>query len=302
MEAKRESKYIEFKKSFDISSNGEWLEILKDIVAIANTGGGVILFGIKDNGEVEDGDYSSISSLDPAVLTDKIFKYTSIHFSDFEISDCEKDDKQIVGIRIFPSQTPLVFTKPGTYAVDSKKQKTAFSQGSVYFRHGAKSSPGNSNDLKMFFEKMLRKERKSLLQGVRKIVQAPQGSQVKVLPPEVFETDSPSAMPIRIVDDLTAPAYHKLNPDQTHPHRQKEVIAEVNNSLPDKYQINSYDIQVTRKIHKLDSQEKFSYNPKFGPRQYSTELINWLIKQFKKDNSFFKSTREEYYRITHRKG
>ena len=40
--AKRESKYIEFKVSFDIDSTQDWCEIIKDIVAIANSGGGII--------------------------------------------------------------------------------------------------------------------------------------------------------------------------------------------------------------------------------------------------------------------
>ena len=42
---------------------------------------------------------------------------------------------------------PLVFARPGTYSVPGGKQKTAFAQGTVYFRHGAKSEPGTTEDL-----------------------------------------------------------------------------------------------------------------------------------------------------------
>lgn len=38
--AKRESKYIEFKSAFDVESAAEWCEIVKDIVALCNSGGG----------------------------------------------------------------------------------------------------------------------------------------------------------------------------------------------------------------------------------------------------------------------
>jgi len=38
--AKRESKSVEFKETFDPTSPGDWCEVVKDIVAIANSGGG----------------------------------------------------------------------------------------------------------------------------------------------------------------------------------------------------------------------------------------------------------------------
>ena len=48
--AKRESKYLEFKECFDINSAQDWCEIIKDIVAIANSGGGILVFGAKSDG------------------------------------------------------------------------------------------------------------------------------------------------------------------------------------------------------------------------------------------------------------
>lgn len=48
--AKRESKFVEFKESFDPKDSGDWCEIAKDIVAIANTGGGIILIGLSNVG------------------------------------------------------------------------------------------------------------------------------------------------------------------------------------------------------------------------------------------------------------
>lgn len=39
LRAKRESKYVDFKRQFDPASAGEWCEIIKDVVAMANSGG-----------------------------------------------------------------------------------------------------------------------------------------------------------------------------------------------------------------------------------------------------------------------
>ena len=40
--ATHESKYIEFKSEFDINSKQDWCEVIKDIIAISNSGGGVL--------------------------------------------------------------------------------------------------------------------------------------------------------------------------------------------------------------------------------------------------------------------
>jgi predicted HTH transcriptional regulator len=45
VEARRESKYVDFKASADLAVHGDCCELVKDIVAMANAGGGVILLG-----------------------------------------------------------------------------------------------------------------------------------------------------------------------------------------------------------------------------------------------------------------
>lgn len=46
----RESKFIEFKEALDVNSARDWCEIIKDIVALANTGGGMIVLGADNRG------------------------------------------------------------------------------------------------------------------------------------------------------------------------------------------------------------------------------------------------------------
>jgi len=51
--AKRESKAVDFKRSFDPASVAEWCELIKDIVAMANSGGGTILIGVNNDGPLQ---------------------------------------------------------------------------------------------------------------------------------------------------------------------------------------------------------------------------------------------------------
>lgn len=44
--ANSETAEIEFKEYFDLTSAQDWCEIVKDIISIANTDGGIIIFGL----------------------------------------------------------------------------------------------------------------------------------------------------------------------------------------------------------------------------------------------------------------
>jgi predicted HTH transcriptional regulator len=51
LSAKRESRALEFKEQFLPTDARQALEVLKDIVAIANSGGGVLAIGMNNAGE-----------------------------------------------------------------------------------------------------------------------------------------------------------------------------------------------------------------------------------------------------------
>lgn len=67
--AKRESKYLDFKSEFDPNSAAAWCELVKDIVACANSGGGVLVFGVNNDGSVSGGDLSAVKEMDVATIT-----------------------------------------------------------------------------------------------------------------------------------------------------------------------------------------------------------------------------------------
>ena len=293
--AKRESKYVEFKEQFDVDSAEAWCEIIKDMVAIANSGGGVIVVGLTSGGHPSGATVKDLADIDPAVIVDRASKYTGRQFTGFELVDCTKDGQKLVAITVALAVTPFVFEKPGTYAVSDKKQKTAFSRGTVYFRHGAKSEPATNDDLRQTIERRLAEIRRDWLEGVRKVVRAPEGSAVQVLPREVVQSTSATAMPVTIVDDPAAPAYRLVDPDKTHPYRQTELVTEVNRRLPRGQTINSYDILAVRRTHGIDDNERYCHCPKYASPQYSDGFVDWMVENYHADGSFFSKARAEYY-------
>ena len=131
-----ESEAIDYKQSFDPAITPDWIEIIKDIVAIANSGGGTILIGINDDGSPFDCDIDCVLAIDPANVTNKIYKYTDYQFHDFQIKELSRNTHRVCAIIIGGVNSPLIFTEVGTYQIENGKQKAAFSKGTVYFRHG----------------------------------------------------------------------------------------------------------------------------------------------------------------------
>lgn len=145
--ARRESRYLDFKREFDTLSAGAWCEVIKDIVAFANSGGGVIVFGVNNDGSDSGTNVLPLLDLDIADITNKVHRYTDYQFADIEIVEIKRNGEAFVAMIISRADVPIIFTRPGTYDVGDGQQKTAFSKGTVYFRHGAKSEPGTRDDL-----------------------------------------------------------------------------------------------------------------------------------------------------------
>ncbi len=291
----KESRTVEFKQSFDPAKVGDWCELLKDIFAIANSGGGVIVFGVDNGGKPTGKDVKAIAALDPAKITDKVYGFTAVQFDDFSVVATTKSGANVVCLIIGAADVLLIPHRPGTYpAADGKNQERAFSSGVLYVRHGAKSEAATSADLARIMEGRIDQAQKMVLRNVRRIVKAPLGSTVEVIAPvrasgglgpaAVRATTDKGAMPIRLTNEKNAPAYHLVDPDETHPLRMKELLSGLNKQLSMK--ISQYDVHAISEVHGCFARIEFAHKGKFGPRQYSPEFLTWLVAQLKKKPDF----------------
>jgi hypothetical protein len=298
--ATRESKRVDFKSEADLDASHTWPELVKDIMAMANSGGGIIVVGLDNRGAPSRRNVGGLLDLDPAVVTDKIHKYTGEHFEDFEIHERRKLRRRVAVIEVGAVETPVPFTNVGTYEVDGK-QRNAFSKGAVYFRHGAKSEPGTTADLRKAFERQLATVRKAWLSGVRTVSVAPPSARIAALVPgqRVIASDAPGALPIRLTDDPAAPAYQALDYDKTHPYRQKELVARVNKRLAGVSKVNSYDIQCVNRVRADSRDERYCHHPKYSSPQYSERYVDWLVERVSQDPDFFKTARTDRYKADH---
>ncbi len=183
--ATKESPYLDFKKTIDISKSSAFPEIAKDIFAFSNYGGGWLLLGWeehKKNQFVPVG-LPQEFELDPANLQTKFNSYTleplAFDYKEFNRNFTNrfpkaKDDfkKKINSISdrfaiiyIPPSHKILVPNKTGDYKVNGK-EKYVFYPNEVFYRRGTQSIKPSKTEMALI-EKRLTKEnyRLSVLSG-----------------------------------------------------------------------------------------------------------------------------------------
>lgn len=292
--AKRESQRVALRETFDVQSDRDWCELLRDVVAMANAGGGAILFGVDLKGRPSGRDVSAAGALERS-LPARLDAYAESRLDELEIVPALKDGVPVVALVVGAAPTPMVFSRACTFETGAGKAGTVFERGALLFRHGAKSRSATTEDLAAAVERRVSAIRKAWLSAVKRIVHAPEGSSIEVLPPEIKDSDSPDAIPIRVVDDPSAPAYRVVDYDRTHPYRQKELLAAFRERAPER-SINQFDLLSVRHVHRTDENPEFSHRSLYGTRQYSERFLNWLLENASRDPHFFESARAEYLR------
>lgn len=285
LQADHETDIWDFKVSLDIGIKGELLELVKDIVSMANSGGGVILVGLDDNGVPSGSDVNGLLAFDPAKMTDQLAVATGRQFSDFRITAAHKGGQTIAAITVGGVPVPLVTINPGNYQDpdNPSKQKTAFSRGIAYFRHGAKSEPGTTEDLERVIKREIEAAREGWLGNVRQVLEAPPDSRVVVLAPGQA---APDGIPVRIVNNPEAPAVHLYERDWRDIYRY--TYQQLTDIVRDRY----VDFKVNRTYHRLrralESDRRYCEtrhldprNPRSSKQQYYSEAtIDELDKHY----------------------
>ena len=289
--AKKESKLLDFKGDFDATSTEAWCEVIKDIVAFANSGGGIIVFGAENNGRFSGFNPQPLLDYDLADVVNKIHSYTGVHFSEIEIVSIKRGRNTCGAMVISASEVPIVFTKPGTYAIEGGRQTTAFARGTVYFRHGAKSEPGNAADMSAWRDRAVDRVKRSWMGDMRKVVQLPHDHTLTAVPRKYADG---AAITAKLTSDVGGISIVPGNTEELWPHRQKDLLQVVNSAI--KGSINGHDITcVNKNLNVFVAYREFAHKPhKLASPQYSDQYAQWLIAQAKKNPKFFGEMRNEY--------
>jgi hypothetical protein len=269
--ATRSSKRVALRDAVD------YVDLVRDVAAMANSGGGVIVL-------------DGVAGVDEELLHERLSEYAEPEFEGFEVEPVSRDGRPSVAVVVEGVRNaPLVFTQTGR--VDGH---VAFVRGGLYFRHGAKSEAATGEDVQEFIRRQLEATRTQWLANIRQVMHAPDGAEVAVI--ETAERDEEGRPTlIRLTTDPHAPLYGQVDPDQSHPYRQKEVISEVNARLGEGA-VNAFDVLSVRRVHAVseDTRPEFVHVPKFGSPQYSDAFVEWIVGEVQRDPEFFERAKTQY--------
>jgi hypothetical protein len=273
------NRLIQIRRSFDPNSERDWCEVVRDIVAIANSGGGQVV-------------------LDGSTSEEKVHQwlnlYTDSAFADVRIAPLEGNNSTGTVILIGRAKLPVGFTRTSICLTSAGEQGEIFTAGSFYFWHDDRSEPGTTADMRAFLERTLRRIRRRWLRKIRRVVDAPidlgESATSNRAAAKRKQRQLANLQPVRIVTDPEAPALQPQDVDRLYPWRQKDLLRELNSRLG-RRALNSYDIQAVRRQNRLDEHPDFVFNLPGAGRRYSPAAAEWIMDQYARDPEFFHRAR-----------
>jgi hypothetical protein len=277
---------LRLERTFDQSSERDWCELIRDVAAIANTGGGDIFLRAS----------AAAAAITRSDVLRWLGEYSDSTFDAIELLPANVSDAAGLVISIGRALFPIVFTKRGSYSNPNGEgnQVEVFAAGSIYFWHANKSDPGGTGDLREFFERLVRRVRRRWLRGIRRVLKTPVDTVVQPMAARKGTKPSieaaASLRPVRITTDPDAPALQPQDVEQLYPWRQKDLLSELKARLG-RRSLTTYDIQAVRRHHRLDERPDFVFHLPGAGRRYSPAAADWFMEQHERDPEFFAKAR-----------
>jgi len=203
-----EDSFVDYKVDFDPLSEKAWLGITIDILAFHNTFGGFLVFGVEDASFNKKGLQNNILSIlcDTNRILQKINRFIEPAISRIRSKKIIIDGLYFAIIYI-PDSNDVTFMikKDGSFKYPSGEDKIVFRKGTTYIRRSAGNHLVDSRDLDLIFNKKLNNYRKSILDNIARVIEAPTESNVFIVSKDESSlgvekyiiVDSPDAIPVK---------------------------------------------------------------------------------------------------------
>lgn len=214
IEHAEEDDCVDYKQTLNLDSEKEWLELVKDISAFANTFGGYLVFGVDDASRQVVGvtHQVAVALKDADQIQQKINRHLEPPVLNLRSKAFRFDDKRVVVLCVAQSRGRThVVSKDGHFAYPSGDKRQVLSKGTLYVRRVAGNHLADSRDLDDLLERRIDQFRDALLDKVAQVVQAPVESQVFVLAQDDVHAqrfiieNSPDAIPVKGLSFTVSP-------------------------------------------------------------------------------------------------
>ena len=194
-----ESDRQDYKLTFDASDDKAKVDLVKNLVAFANAGGGQIVFG-RNETQVVGVSADLVQALDSARLTDLLNRFApenSVVVS-HSVQRDEESGNDLLIIQVQAAQFPVVMKKDGDWKGIQKKKgdRPLFRKGDIWTRHSTKTERISFEDMREWIERARKQERDLILSRITHLVNLPDGAEIQV----VADTQQPIDNPQRLLE------------------------------------------------------------------------------------------------------
>ncbi len=155
---------VEFKSRFE--GPKRWLQFLVEAVALANSGGGLVIFGVGDRGDRLGADPALIEELDNAKINDQLRKHSPQATLTCTAQAVEFDSKTFVVVGVAHRGEIVVFDREGK--VDGGRP--VFRPGVIYVRRPAQKAPATHVEVDRLIRRLAQAQASELLASVGRVV------------------------------------------------------------------------------------------------------------------------------------
>jgi hypothetical protein len=225
---------LDFKQVFADQPRA-WLELEKDIVCMANYGGGLLLFGVCSDGTWVGLPASLARLFDPATVIAKVQRHARSARITVEYVEVTHYRHRFGLMRVHAATHITLFDMDGDYPDENNRVRKAFYRGVVYSRGAGGNCAATQLDLDRLVEIAANRKVSSLLARIQTIAFLPERSQLVAQDPKqptkgYVLVSSGEGTPVRIVPDESGAALtlsEVMTKDQPFSSLDAEVMGQV---------------------------------------------------------------------------
>lgn len=216
MAAWAEHDHLECKVGFDGSTHDK-ARLAREVVALANAGGGALVYGVDDGRRVVGIDPHTVRQLDAAKVGDYLGKYIGDQQIDVAVLVHDQDQPCVIELQVSAHpKPPVVMIQDGTH-VSGRQQGTLFRRGDVLTRSLTRARPAGPADIQRWLDLAEKRGEERILEMMRLYAERPPGYEMHLDLPDTSEGRFRQAVAAYLEDErqlLDGEALLRLAADQ----------------------------------------------------------------------------------------